>query len=62
MAEAHKFEFEAPAASSEPEDAKTLAAIDEGLKDCDAGRTLPAKEARKRLGKWLTNSSTRKER
>lgn len=40
------------------EDEQTLAAIDRGLKAADEGRLIPAEEVRRRLGKWLTESST----
>jgi len=61
-----KFQLERPDFASdedlEAEDQETLAAIDEGLKDSEAGRTVPAREVRKRLPKWITASSTRKGR
>lgn len=44
------------------EDEETLAAIDEGIRDAKAGRTIPAEEVRERLPKWITASSTRKGR
>lgn len=66
MAEHGKFHLERPGPFSdvdeEAEDKETLAAIDEGLKEAEAGRTLPAEEVRKRLPKWITASSTRKGR
>jgi predicted transcriptional regulator len=40
------------------EDEQTLAAIDRGLKAADEGRLIPAEDVRRRLGKWLTESST----
>lgn len=46
----------------ETEDKATLAAIDEGVKDAEAGRTFAAEEVRKRLPKWTTASSTPKGR
>ncbi len=57
MAKAKKFELESPAPISDEEDEETLAAIDEGLRDAKAGRTVPAEEVRKRLPKWITASS-----
>ena len=42
------------------EDTETLAAIDEGAKDAEAGRTVPAEDVRKHLPKWITTSFTRK--
>ena len=44
------------------EDEETLACIDEGIRDADAGRTVPIEDVRKLLPKWITNSSSRKER
>jgi hypothetical protein len=44
------------------EDEETLAAIDEGIRDVEAGRTVPAEEVPKLLSQWITASSTRKRR
>jgi len=62
MVKSSEFELESPDQLSEQEDEQTLAAIDEGLRDADSGRTVSAEEVRKRLPKWTTTSSTRKER
>jgi hypothetical protein len=62
MAKAKKFDLESPAPILDHEDEETLAAIDEGMRDAKAGRTIPAQEVRKRLPKWITASSTRKGR
>ena len=62
MAKTKRFEFDSPAPVREDEDEETLAAIDEGVRDAEAGRTVPAEEVRKRLPQWLTASSTRKGR
>jgi predicted transcriptional regulator len=62
MAKAKKFELESAAPTLNEEDEETLAAIDEGIRDAKAGRTVPAEEVRKRLPKWITASSTRKGR
>jgi predicted transcriptional regulator len=62
MVKSSKFELESPDLVSHQEDEQTLAAIDEGLADADTGRTLSVEEVRKRLPKWTTASSTRKER
>jgi len=62
MAKAKKFELESPVPILDEEDEDTLAAIDEGVRDAKAGRTVPAEEVRKRLPKWITASSTRKGR
>jgi predicted transcriptional regulator len=44
------------------EDEATLAAIDEGIRDAQAGRVYSPEETRKSLNKWITDASTRKER
>jgi predicted transcriptional regulator len=62
VAKVNKFEFENPVPALEDEDEETLAAIDEGLRDAEAGRTVPAEEVRKLLSQWITASSTRKGR
>jgi predicted transcriptional regulator len=46
----------------EAESPETLAAIDEGIRDAKAGRTVTADEVRKQMSKWTTESSTRKGR
>jgi predicted transcriptional regulator len=51
MAKAKKFELESPAPIIDEE---TLATIDEGIQDANAGRSIPAEEVRKRLPKWIT--------
>ena len=56
MAKAKKFDLDNPAPVVDDEDEKTLAAIDEGIRDADAGRTVPGKEVRKRLSQWIVNS------
>jgi predicted transcriptional regulator len=50
----------APPASDEDEE--TLAAIDDGLRDAEAGRTVPSEDVRKLMPKWITASPTRKKR
>ncbi|PYP89768.1 MAG: hypothetical protein DMG65_13115 [Candidatus Angelobacter sp. Gp1-AA117] len=62
MAKAKKFEFENPLPAADDEDEQTLAAIDEGIKDADAGRVVSAEKVRKLLPQWITESSTRKRR
>ena len=62
MAKANKFEFENPTPTSDDEDEETLAAIDEGVRDAEVGRTVPAEKVRKLLHQWITASSTRKGR
>lgn len=62
MEKLKKFELESPAPILDEEDEQAPAAIDEGIRDAKAGRTVPAEEVRKRLPKWITASSTRKGR
>jgi predicted transcriptional regulator len=62
MAEASRIDFDNPARVDEEEDAETLAAIDEGIRDAEAGRTAPMEEVRRLLPQWITASSSRKER
>jgi predicted transcriptional regulator len=49
MAKAKKFDIESSAPVFDDEDEETLAAIDEGLRDAEAGRTVPAAEVRRLL-------------
>lgn len=58
MAKAHKFDLENPAPILDDEDEETLAAIDEGIRDAEAGRVVPAEKVRELLHKWTTVSST----
>jgi predicted transcriptional regulator len=62
MAKGKEFDFERPIPAIEDENEETLAAIDEGIQDAEAGRTIPIEKVRKRLHKWITASSSRKER
>jgi predicted transcriptional regulator len=62
MAKAKKFDLEAPAPIFDEEDEETLAAVDEGIRDAEAGRVEPAEKARELVPKWTTASSTRKRR
>jgi hypothetical protein len=62
MAKAHKFDLENPAPILDDEDEETLAAIEEGIRDADAGRVAPPEKAREVLAKWTTHSATRKKR
>jgi predicted transcriptional regulator len=49
MAKSKKFDLENPAPVVDDEDEETLAAIDEGIRDAEAGRTVPAEEVRRLL-------------
>ena len=64
MAKSKKIDLEnpAPVINDYDENEETLAAIDEGLRDAEAGRTVPAEEVRRLLPKWTTASSTHKKR
>jgi predicted transcriptional regulator len=53
MAKAKEFDLEMPLLPID-EDEKTLAAIDEGIRDAQAGRTTTIKEVRKLLHKWVS--------
>jgi predicted transcriptional regulator len=61
MASARRIDFDAPAPIDEEEDEGTLAAIDEGIRDAKAGRTVPIEEVRRLLPKWITESSSPRE-
>jgi predicted transcriptional regulator len=61
MAELKKLDLDNPAPILDEEDEETLAAIDEGLRDAEAGRTVPIEEVRSLLPKWITESSSHKE-
>jgi len=62
MAKVKESDIEKAVPVTDDEDEATLAAIDEGIRDAKAGRSVPAEEVRKLLPKWTTGSSTRKER
>jgi len=62
MSKGEEFEFEKPVPVVDDEDEATLVAIDAGIRDAKAGRTVPAEEVRKLLPQWITDSSTPKKR
>ena len=62
MAKAKKFDLENPAPVLDEEDEETLAAIDEGIRDAETGRVVPAERVRELLPKWITASSTLRRR
>jgi predicted transcriptional regulator len=62
MAKVGKIDFDDPTSIDEQEDEEALAAVDEGIRDAEAGRTAPIEEVRKLLPQWITASSSRKER
>jgi predicted transcriptional regulator len=49
MAKPKKFDLENPAPVIDDEDQETVSAIDKGIRDAEAGRTIPAEEVRRRL-------------
>jgi predicted transcriptional regulator len=54
--------FQEPVTEEVEVDAEILAGIDRGLKAVKEGRVVSAEEARQRIQKWLTKSSTQKTR
>jgi predicted transcriptional regulator len=62
MAKAKEFYLDRPEPVIEDEDEATLAAIDAGIRDADAGRVTPIEEVRKLMDTWITASSSRKRR
>jgi predicted transcriptional regulator len=62
MAKSKKFGLETPVPVGDDEDGETLAAIDEGMRDAAAGRTVPSEQVRRPLPRWITVSSARKKR
>jgi predicted transcriptional regulator len=57
MAKARKFDLESPAPILDEEDDETLAAIDEGVRDAEAGRVVPAEKVRELLPKWTKSTA-----
>jgi predicted transcriptional regulator len=55
-------DFDNPALIDVAEDEETLAAIDEGIRDAQAGRTVPIEKVRGLLPTWITASSSRTRR
>jgi predicted transcriptional regulator len=62
MTKGKKFDLDTPAPTLDEEDEETLAAIDEGIRDADARRVVPAEKVGELLDKWITDSSTPKKR
>jgi len=59
MAKAKKFDLEDPAPILDDEDDETLEAIDEGIRDADAGRVALAEDLRQLLPKWIVAAKKR---
>ena len=47
---------------SAEETAETIAAIEEGIRDADADRTIPIEEVRNMVPRWTTESPSQNER
>jgi len=62
MAEVKKLDLNNPPPLLDEEDEETLAGIDEGIRDAEAGRTVPIEEVRDLLPQWIIESSSRKKR
>jgi predicted transcriptional regulator len=62
MANVSGIDFDAPAPINEAEDEYVLAAIDAGIRDAEAGRTVPMEEVRRLLPTRITSSSSHKPR
>jgi predicted transcriptional regulator len=62
MPDANKFNLNGPVPVDDYEDEETLAAIDEGILDAEAGRVVPSEDVRELLPQWITASSIREER
>jgi predicted transcriptional regulator len=62
MRKLEQLEFDHPASVEDDEDKETLAAIDEGIRDAEAGRTATPEQARRLLSKCITESSKLKGR
>jgi predicted transcriptional regulator len=62
MPKVGRIDFDEPISIQDDEDEEVLAAIDEGIREAEAGNTVPIEDVRKLLPKWITASSSRKER
>jgi predicted transcriptional regulator len=62
MAEVNPQDLNLSASILDSEDEATLAAIDRGIQTADEGRVVSSDEARQRLSRWLSKSSTPKTR
>jgi len=58
MADAEKKGTDLPVLPAAEEDEKTLAAIDRGIRDADAGRVTPIEEVEKMISTWISKSSS----
>jgi predicted transcriptional regulator len=53
--------LQVPVTSEVEVDAETLAAIDRGIADADAGRTVTSDETRKMIPTWISKFESRKQ-
>ena len=54
--------LEVPVVEEVSVDAKTMAAIDRGIADADAGRAVPLEEVRKLVPQWISKFESPKPR
>lgn len=54
--------FQVPVTAEVTVDAETLAAIDRGIEDADAGRTVSLEEARQMIPEWISKFESHKAR
>jgi predicted transcriptional regulator len=54
--------LEVPATDEVEVDSEVLAAIDRGIDDAEAGRTVSIEEARRLIPKWISEFESRKRR
>jgi len=54
--------LEVPVIEEVEVDAETLAAIDRGIADADAGRVVPLEEVRKLVPQWISKFDSQKPR
>jgi hypothetical protein len=57
-----KSDLDKPVVMTDAEDEETLAAIDQGIHDADAGRLTPLEEVDKMLPQWISKFSYQKRR
>ena len=62
MGETYRFDLDNPSPLPEGEDEETLAAIDEGVRDADAERTVSIEAVRKLVPQRIKASASRRER
>jgi predicted transcriptional regulator len=58
MAGTKELDFDDPIRLLDNEGEEDLAAVDEGIRDAEAGRTVTMEEVRKLMPRWITASSS----